>query len=273
MVTTDDFTNDYVDATRSADGRAEMSKFRDKYRNVDLLLVDDIQFLEGRKQAQEEFFNVFNAITKNGHQIVLTSDRLPKDMQGIEERLISRFGQGATLPISKPDLITKIGILKNMSDLENLDISNDVINLIAEKIDSNVRDLEGAFHLVAINYQVSNSPITLEQAESILTSLNITINKEITIENIQKIVGDFYHVSVTDLKSAKRNKEIVLPRQIAMYLSRQLTDKSLPKIGKAFGGRDHTTVMHSTDKVSDQIDNSQDFYETIQVLTDKIKEG
>lgn len=266
VVTADDFSNDYTEATR----KNTFDQLRNNYRNVDLLLIDDVQFLSDKKKIQEEFFNVFNALYKAGHQIVMTSDRLPQDMQGMEDRLVSRFSQGLSIPIQKPDLPMRIAILRNLAESENLNISDSVIDLIAEKIDSNVRDLEGAYNQIAMRTKYSQN-VTYEQTEDILKALNININKEINIDNIQKIVSDFYNITVNEMKSTKRNKEIVQPRQIAMYLARKLTDNSLPKIGKAFGNRDHTTVMHATDKISEKVDNDLNVHETIDVLIDKIK--
>ena len=266
VVTADDFSNDYTEATRTN----TFNQLRNNYRNVDLLFIDDVQFLVDKKKIQEEFFNVFNALNKAGKQIVMTSDRLPKDMQGMEDRLVSRFSQGLPIAIQKPDLPMRIGILKNLAERDNVTISDSVIELIAEKIDSNVRELEGAYNQVAMRTKYSEN-VSYEQAEDILKALNVIVNKEINIENIQKVVSDFYNVTVNEIKSSKRNKEIVQPRQVAMYLSRQLTDKSLPKIGKAFGNRDHTTVMYATDKISESIDSDLNVRETIDVLIDKIK--
>ncbi|WP_143790286.1 chromosomal replication initiator protein DnaA, partial [Oenococcus oeni] len=245
--------------------------FTSTYENVDLLLVDDIQMLQGKDRFQEEFFNIFNKITKSQKQIVMTSDVLPKDIPGLNARLVSRFMQGVAYDIQKPDFPTRLAILKNKSEEVGISIDNQTLTLIAEQIDTNVRELEGAFNTLTLMARAGR-PINVSNAQKILEHLNITRQKVITLPDIQKTVADDYNVSINDLIGKKRNSDIVLPRQVAMYLIRTLTDTSLPKIGQAFGGRDHTTVMHGTEKIADLIETDYALKQRIENLSTKIKE-
>ncbi|EHN58562.1 MAG: chromosomal replication initiator protein DnaA [Oenococcus sp.] len=266
-ITTDDFMNDWVNAI----SKKSTSEFTDTYENVDLLLVDDIQMLQGKDRFQEEFFNIFNKITKAQKQIVMTSDVLPKDIPGLNARLVSRFMQGVAYDIQKPDFPTRLAILKNKSEEAGMQIDNQTLTLIAEQIDTNVRELEGAFNTLTLMARAGR-PINVANAQKILEHLNISRQKVITVSDIQRIVAEDYGVGLSDLLGKKRNSDIVLPRQVAMYLIRTLTDTSLPKIGQAFGGRDHTTVMHGTEKIADLIETDYSMKQRIETLSTKIKE-
>jgi chromosomal replication initiator protein len=270
-VTTEDFTNAFTDSLRAGEGAT--SHFKREYRNVDLLLVDDIQFLSGKGKIQEEFFNTFNAITKSGHQIVMTSDKLPKTIPDLENRLVSRFDQGIMMDIQRPDLPTRVAILQNKAESSGLEIPTDVLTWIAEQIDDNVRVLEGAFLKVEAALRFQNQPATIETAQKALGDLKIVMDREITVERIQQVVADFYMLTIDDLKSKNRKKDLVNARHIAMYLTRTLTDLSLPNIGRSFGGRDHASVLHATTKITDRIETDARLYETISALTDDIKKG
>ena len=271
FITTEDFINDFTEALRR--GQKETEAFKREYRSTDLLMVDDVQFLAGKEKIQEEFFNTFNAITRENHQIVLTSDKLPKEIPGLEMRLVTRFGQGYSANITKPDLPTRVAILRNKSDLENLSIPNDVIDEIAAAVDTNVRDLEGVFNQVVGKMRFSNVPITVETARTILEAMNFKRQRAITIPIIQEAVAKFFNVTVQDLNGKKRNKEIVVPRQIAMYIARELTQDSLPQIGRSFGGKDHTTVMHSTEKIENAIENDSILAEQVQSIREELSNG
>lgn len=268
FITTEDFINDFTEALRR--GQKETEAFKREYRSTDLLLVDDVQFLAGKEKIQEEFFNTFNAITRENHQIVLTSDKLPKEIPGLEMRLVTRFGQGYSANITKPDLPTRVAILRNKSDQENLNIPNDVIDEIAAAVDTNVRDLEGVFNQVAGKLRFASQPVTVDTARDILETMNFKRQRAITIPIIQDTVAKFFDVTVQDLNGKKRNKEIVVPRQIAMYLARELTQDSLPQIGRAFGGKDHTTVMHSTEKIDNAIENDVLLSEQVQKIREEL---
>lgn len=266
-ITTDDFMNDWVDAI----SKKKTAEFTSNYENVDILLVDDIQMLQGKDRFQEEFFNIFNKITKSQKQIVMTSDVLPKDIPGLNTRLVSRFMQGVAYDIQKPDYPTRLAILKNKAEETGMNIDIQTLSLIAEEVDSNVRELEGAFNTLTLMAR-SGKKINVANAEKILEHLNITKQKVITIEDVQRVVAEEYDVSLADLIGKKRNSDIVMPRQVAMYLIRHLTDISLPKIGQAFGGRDHTTVMHGTEKIADLIEKDLTVKQRIETISAKIKE-
>jgi len=268
FITTEDFINDFTEALRR--GQKDTEAFKREYRSADLLLVDDVQFLAGKEKIQEEFFNTFNALTRANHQIVLTSDKLPKEIPGLELRLVTRFGQGYSANITKPDLPTRVAILRNKSDQEKLNIPNDVIDEIAAAVDTNVRDLEGVFNQVAGKLRFASKPVTVETARDILETMNFKRQRAITIPIIQETVAKFFGTTVIDLKGKKRNKEIVVPRQIAMYLSRELTQDSLPQIGRAFGGKDHTTVMHSTEKIDIAIENDAMLADQVQKIREEL---
>lgn len=241
------FTNEFINSIR--DNKAV--EFRNKYRNVDVLLIDDIQFLAGKEQTQEEFFHTFNTLHEESKQIVISSDRPPKEIPTLEDRLRSRFEWGLITDITPPDLETRIAILRKKAKAEGLDIPNEVMLYIANQIDSNIRELEGALIRVVAYSSLINKDINADlAAEALKDIIPSSKPKIITILEIQKAVGEHYNVKLEDFKAKKRTKSVAFPRQIAMYLSRELTDSSLPKIGDEFGGRDHTTVIHAHEKIS-----------------------
>lgn len=244
------FTNEFINSIR--DNKA--GDFRNKYRNVDVLLIDDIQFLAGKEQTQEEFFHTFNTLHEESKQIVISSDRPPKEIPTLEDRLRSRFEWGLITDITPPDLETRIAILRKKAKAEGLDIPNEVMLYIANQIDSNIRELEGALIRVVAYSSLINKDINADlAAEALKDIIPSSKPKVITILDIQKVVGQHFNVKLEDFKAKKRTKSVAYPRQIAMYLSRELTDFSLPKIGEEFGGRDHTTVIHAHEKISKMI--------------------
>jgi chromosomal replication initiator protein len=262
------FTNEFINAIR--DNRGE--SFRNKYRNIDVLLIDDIQFLAGKEGTQEEFFHTFNALHEEHKQIVISSDRPPKEIPTLEERLRSRFEWGLITDIQPPDLETRIAILRKKAKAENLDIPNEAMMYIANMIDTNIRELEGALIRIVAYSSLTNQDITAHlAAEALKDILPTGRNRLITMLDIQQRVGEYYGLKLEDFKARKRTRAIAFPRQIAMYLSRELTDYSLPKIGDAFGGRDHTTVIHAHEKISQQLKVDQDLYKVINNLTERIK--
>lgn len=262
------FTNEFINAIR--DNRGE--SFRNKYRNIDVLLIDDIQFLAGKEGTQEEFFHTFNALHEEHKQIVISSDRPPKEIPTLEERLRSRFEWGLITDIQPPDLETRIAILRKKAKAENLDIPNEAMMYIANMIDSNIRELEGALIRVVAYSSLTNQDISSHlAAEALKDILPSGRNRVITIQDIQQRVGEYYGLKLEDFKARKRTKAVAFPRQIAMYLSRELTDYSLPKIGDNFGGRDHTTVIHAHEKITQQLKVDQDLYKIVHSLTEKIK--
>lgn len=226
-----------------------INEFKRFYRSVDALLIDDIQFFEGKERSQEEFFHTFNSLFEEGQQIILTSDRYPKEINGVEERLRSRFGWGLTVAVEPPELETRVAILNNKAEQAGYGLPDDVSFFIAQRVMSNVRELEGALRRVIANSQFTGRPITIEFAKEALRDLLAVQAKLVTIENIQKTVCDYYKLPGSDMLSKKRNRAIARPRQVAMHLSKTLTTHSLPEIGSAFGGRDHTTVLHAHRKI------------------------
>ncbi len=266
-MTSEKFTNEFINAIR--DNRGE--KFRSKYRNIDVLLIDDIQFIAGKEQTQEEFFHTFNTLHEAKKQIVITSDRPPKEILTLEERLRSRFEWGLITDIQPPDLETRVAILRKKARAENLDIPNETLMYIANQIDTNIRELEGALIRVVAYSSVVNQDINVHLAsEALKDIIPNSKNRIITIQDIQQQVADYYGLKLDDFKAKKRTRNIAFPRQIAMFLSRELTDYSLPKIGDAFGGRDHTTVIHAYDKIVQCIDKDRDFSRVLQSLRDRI---
>jgi chromosomal replication initiator protein len=267
-ISSEKFTNEFINAIRENRGES----FRNKYRNIDVLLIDDIQFLAGKDGTQEEFFHTFNALHEERKQIVISSDRTPKEIPTLEERLRSRFEWGLITDIQAPDLETRIAILRKKAKAENLDIPNEAMVYIANQIDTNIRELEGALIRVVAYSSLINQDITSHlAAEALKDIIPSSRPKMITMNDIQQKVGEFYGLRLEEFKARKRTKAVAYPRQIAMYLSRELTDYSLPKIGEAFGGRDHTTVIHAHEKISQQLKVDQDLYKILQNLTEKIK--
>ncbi|MEM9400983.1 MAG: chromosomal replication initiator protein DnaA [Pseudomonadota bacterium] len=226
-----------------------ISEFKRSYRSLDALLIDDIQFFAGKDRSQEEFFHTFNALLEGQRQIVLTCDRYPKEVSGLEERLKSRFGWGLTVAIEPPELETSVAILMSKAEADNIELPEEVAFFIAKRIRSNVRELEGALRRVMANSRFTGRPINLDFAKEALRDLLAMQERLVSIENIQKTVADYYKIRVADLLSKKRSRSIARPRQIAMALSKELTNHSLPEIGDAFGGRDHTTVLHGCRRV------------------------
>lgn len=225
------------------------ARFRERYRTVDVLLVDDIHFIAGKEATQEEFFHTFNTLFDAHKQIVMSSDRSPKEIAGLEERLVSRFEWGLVTDIQPPDLETRMAILQKKAEEADVIVPSAVIQFIADRIKSNIRELEGALVRVLAYCNFFNKPATAEVAEEVLKDMVKEVSARVTINTIQRCVTDYFHIELTELKSAKRHKSVLYPRQVAMFLCRKLTESSLPEIGRAFGGRDHTTVMHAISKV------------------------
>jgi len=228
-----------------------INEFKRYYRSVDALLIDDIQFFAKKERSQEEFFHTFNALLEGQHQIILTCDRYPKEVSGLEERLKSRFGWGLTVAIEPPELETRVAIIKSKAASINKHIPDEVSFFIAKRFSANVRELEGALNRVVASSNMTRKPINLELTKEVLRDLLLLQDKLVTIENIQKTTAEYYKIRITDLLSKRRNRSIARPRQVAMKLSKELTNHSLPEIGNAFGGRDHTTVLHACRKITE----------------------
>ncbi|MFT5572852.1 MAG: chromosomal replication initiator protein [Cryomorphaceae bacterium] len=258
------------DMVKSIENNA-MNKFKNYYRSLDALLIDDIQFFAGKVQSQEEFFHTFNTLLETGGQIILTSDKFPKEINNLQERLTSRFASGLTVRIDPPELETRVAILKNKARKNQIDLDDEVAFLVAKKIRSNVRELEGALHRLVASSRFTNRPIDLDLAKDTLQDLTLFQERKISIENIQKTVADFYNIRVLDLKSKRRNRQIARPRQVAMSIAKELTSMSLPDIGDAFGGRDHTTVIHACKKIAEliRIDSriNEDYNSLLKILS------
>ena len=262
------FTNDFIKSIRNNEPEA----FREKYRNIDVLLIDDIQFIQNKEQTQEEFFHTFNELHQNNKQIVISSDRPPKEIAKLEDRLRSRFEWGLIVDITPPDYETRMAILQKKIEEENLDIPPEALNYIANQIQSNIRELEGALTRLLAYSKLQGKPITTElTAEALKDIIQSPKSKKITIQDIQKVVGQYYSVRIEDFSAKKRTKSIAYPRQIAMYLSRELTDFSLPKIGEEFGGRDHTTVIHAHEKIANDIKSDPTFKQEVENLEKEIR--
>ncbi len=269
-VSSEKFTNELINAIR--DDRNE--EFRNKYRNVDILLIDDVQFIAGKERTQEEFFHTFNELHDANKQIILSSDRPPKEIPTLEDRLRSRFEWGLIADIQPPDFETRMAILKKKADVEKLNVANEVMVYIATKIKSNIRELEGALIRIVAYSSLTNRPITVELAsEALKDIISNKQNKNITIDVIQDVVAGYFNLRVEDLKSQRRTRNVAYPRQIAMYLSRKLTDMSLPKIGEEFGGRDHTTVIHAYEKISDTLNTDESLQHTVNDITKKLTQN
>ncbi|MCW1949610.1 MAG: chromosomal replication initiator protein DnaA [Candidatus Shapirobacteria bacterium] len=265
-VTSEKFTNDYINAI----SQKRMDEFKKNYRDIDGLLIDDIQFLAGKEGTQEEFFHTFNELRDKGKQIIITSDRLPKDIPAIEQRLISRFEWGMVADIQAPDLETRMAILRTKMEKKGVSISEDILFYIAENILTNVRELEGALNRLAVYQQMENKGLALEQAKTILASI-VGVKKRVTsVKKIAESVASFYNISMEDLIKQSRKKEFVKPRQIAMYLIRKELDNSFPSIGDFFGGRDHTTVMHAVEKVEKLTAEKSSFKQEVDLIMDKL---
>jgi len=226
--------------------------FKRKMRSVNALLIDDVQFFAGKERSQEEFFHTFNALFESQQQIILTSDRFPKEVEGLEDRLKSRFGWGLTVAVEPPDLETRVAILKSKGQqLFDVEIPNEVAFFIGKRVRSNIRELEGALRRIVANSQFTGRPITMDFAKEALRDMIAAQDKQVTIDNIQRTVAEYYKIRASDLLSSKRSRTIARPRQVAMTLAKELTNHSLPEIGAAFGGRDHTTVLYATRKIAE----------------------
>ena len=247
------------------------SAFRQKYRNADVLVIDDIHFIAGKESTQEEFFHTFNTLYDAHKQIVFSSDRPPKEISNLQERLVSRFGWGLTTDIQPPDLETRVAILKKKIEREPVGVPDEVIFFIAQLIKTNIRELEGALIRTIAYSLLEEEPITIGLAKEVLKDLLKEPKKLITVDFIQRCVVEEFGLTLQDLKTKRRNKQIVLPRQIAMYLSRELTELSLPEIGEFFGGRDHTTVLHSYNKIKDELIKNPGLKERIERVIQVIK--
>ena len=267
-ITSEDFANELIQSIQDKNPES----FRQRYRNVDVLLVDDIQFLENKEHTQEEFFHTFNKLYQDHKQMVFTSDRPPQNLKKLENRLRSRFQASAVARITPPDLEMRTAILRRRSQSEHIEFQNDAINFIAANVSENIRELEGAFVRVTLQAAEEHSPVTLDVAQRALQDLVQASDKKkyITIDEITKAVCQFYKVKYEDLMSKKKTKSIAFPRQIAMYLCRELTENTYPHIGTAFNGRDHSTVMHACDKVTKAMEKDKNFRTMIEQLKTRI---
>jgi chromosomal replication initiator protein len=273
-VTSETFMNEFIDAVRDRGARIE--GFKRRYRNYDVLLVDDIQFIEGKERIQEEFFHTFNSLYEGGAQIIISSDRPPREIATLEERLRSRFEWGLLTDIQAPDLETRIAILRKRVETEGIAITDpEVLTFIASRVSANIRELEGALTRVVAFSSLTDRPLTVELAEDVLKDVypQGEAAPEVTIARIQEAVIQRFGVSLDELVSPRRSQAVAYPRQVAMYLSRELTDASLPKIGREFGGRDHTTVIHAKDKITKLIREDRSVYNLVQELTARIKQA
>ncbi|NLJ26051.1 MAG: chromosomal replication initiator protein DnaA [Firmicutes bacterium] len=267
-VSSEKFTNDLINAI----GKKAMVEFRDQYRNVDVLLIDDIQFVAGKESTQEEFFHTFNALYESNKQIVMSSDRPPKEIPTLEERLRSRFEWGLTTDIQPPDLETRIAILRKKAATERLEIPEEVLSYIANRVHSNIRELEGALNRVIAVASLSRRDISVEIAEEALKDIvGSHRQRQITIDSIQNVVANHYSIKVAEMRSKKRTRAVTFPRQVAMYLARDLTDASLPRIGEEFGGRDHTTVLHAYDKIQRMLQKNPSLQKEINELAQELR--
>lgn len=268
-VSSETFTNELVDSIKNKTN----NEFRNKYRLVDVLIIDDIQFLEKKEGTQEEFFHTFNALYNNHKQIIITSDKPPKEMQNLEERLKSRFGWSLIADIQPPDIETRIAILRKKAEEENLTMSQgllDAIDYIAEKIQLNVRELEGALIRISAQSKVEQIPISKDLAKNVLKNVYVDKEHSITPSLIKETVSRYFNIKVSEIESAKRSRNLAFPRQIAMYLCREMTHLSLPKIGEEFGDRDHTTVMHAHDKIEAEIKVNSNLNDIVQRLISEL---
>lgn len=269
-VTSEEFTNELIEAIRNGNNTA-MTQFRDKYRNIDVLLVDDVQFIIGKDATQEEFFHTFNSLHSAKKQIIISSDKPPKDMEILEDRIRSRFEWGLIADISSPDYETRVAILKKKEEMDGYDINEDVIKYIATNIKSNIRELEGSLNKVMAFANLEKREVTVELAEQVLKDIiSPDQQKIITPEYIISMVAEHYDITIDEIKGNKRNSKIVIPRQIAMYLCREMIDIPLKSVGKCLGNRDHTTIMHGCEKIEHELQTSDTMKNTIEVLMKKI---
>jgi chromosomal replication initiator protein len=269
-VTSEEFTNEVIESIRNGNA-SSMTKFRDKYRTVDVLMIDDIQFIIGKESTQEEFFHTFNALQTQGKQIILTSDKPPKEMETLEERIRSRFEWGLMADIGVPDYETRMAILRKKAESDNFQIDGDILDYIANNIKSNIRELEGALNRLIAFHNLENVEITMEIAERELANI-ITPDKpkEITPQLIIEVVSEHFHISVDQMISKNRSNDIAKPRQIAMYLCKTMTSSSLDTVGSLLGGRDHSTIIHGIRKVSEDYENNESTRTLIETIKKKI---
>jgi len=260
------FMNELINSLRYA----KMDEFRNKFRSMDVLLIDDIQFLAGKERTQEEFFHTFNALYESHKQIVVTSDKFPKEMPGLEERLRSRFEWGLIADIQTPDIETKQAILNMKADQNRINLPEDVAYFLATTVTSNVRELEGYLIRIGAYASLTSTPITLGMAKEVLKDILVEQNKEVTVEAIQKLVANHFHIKTSEIKSSKRLKNLVLPRQISMYISRKLTSSSFPEIGSKFGGKDHSTIIHAIKKIEKKMEEDIQLKTTIEKLMNNL---
>lgn len=269
-VTSEQFTNEVIESIRSGNA-AKMNKFREKYRTVDVLLIDDVQFIIGKESTQEEFFHTFNVLHAAGKQIILSSDKPPKEMETLEERFRSRFEWGLIADIQPPDYETRMAILKKNAENYNRDINKDILDYIATNIKSNIRELEGAYNKVIAFSRLNNVEITLDNVKEALKDIiSPETTRQVTPQLIINIVAEHFGITTDDITSKRRNSEFVQPRQICMYLCRKLTDESLQSIGKALGKKDHTTVIHGIEKITEDIKTNEELKNRIDVIMKKI---
>lgn len=266
-VSSEDFTNDFINSIANNQGNS----FHQRYRSVDILLVDDIQFLRGKAETQEAFFHTFNTLHAQNKQVVITSDVPPNELEGFESRMLSRFQSGLTTDIQVPDLETRIAILRKKSQRENIDVSDDVLELIASKLNTNIRELEGSLNRVRAYASLNDHPIDLSVAHSVLKDVISLDDSEILPGDIVDLTAEYFHFTPDDLYGPSRAQDLAFARQIAMYLCRDLTSMSLPKIGQLFGGRDHTTVMYAHKKITQMIAERRKVYNQVAELTSKLK--
>lgn len=269
-VTSEKFTNELIDAIRNKNN-ISTTEFREKYRNNDVLLIDDIQFIIGKESTQEEFFHTFNTLYESKKQIIISSDKPPKEIETLEERLRSRFEWGLTVDIQSPDYETRMAILRKKEELEGYNIDNEVIKYIATNVKSNIRELEGALTKIVALSKLNKKEITIELAEEALKDLiSPNESREVTPELIIQVVSDHYGITPLDIASQKRTKEVVYPRQIVMYLCRDMLTTPLQTIGKFLGGRDHTTIIHGSEKIAKELTGNETLKNTIEILKKKI---
>lgn len=265
--TSEKFTNELINCLRYE----KMTDFRNKYRNKDVLLLDDIQFLGGKERTQEEFFHTFNSLYESHRQIIITSDKLPKEIPGLEERLRSRIGWGLIADIQPPDIETKVAILCKKAELFNISLSNEVGLFLASHLGTNVRELEGALTRLRAYSSLTGSEITAAMAKETLKDIFSDRQKMISIDNIQKNVSSFYNISISDMKSSKKLKIYALPRQIAMFLCRTMTKSSFPEIGEKFGGKDHSTVIYAVRQIEKRLNEDRELKNTIETLKNQLQ--
>ena len=271
-VSTEMFTNELITAINDNKTRS----FRNKYRKLDVLLIDDIQFLEGKEATQEEFFHTFESLYQNNKQIVITSDCPPVSLKGLDERLRTRFSWNMIADIQPPDYETRVAILKNFANKSNIEVTDDVYNVlcfIADQVKDNIRELEGAYNRVVSFSQLLHEKITIDNAKNILKDIVKDNEQAVAPERIRSTVANHYKIKLSDIDSPKRNAEITLPRQVAMYLCRETTDLSLPKIGKMFGNRHYSTVIHAVEKIEESLKYDENLRENIETIKAKLNLG